>query len=171
MALLVGTVGADESYFGPTRPRGVLGKLTRGCGTLKRPVFGVFERATAGCSPRSCLTRISRHLTAYPGPYRVGSRHRLGRLAPTAASSMSVTTATCASKRPARRLSNYRQKLVTGIGQHINALLMRRSSRREKDMPHDEGYGCRVLGTRRIFARPADGFVATGSAGYDRLGG
>jgi hypothetical protein len=28
-----------------------------------------------------------------------------------------------------------------GIGWHIKALLTRRSSRREKDMPHDEGYG------------------------------
>jgi transposase-like protein len=43
-ALLVGTVEVDESYFGPTRPRGVLGKLKRGRGTLKQPVFGVFER-------------------------------------------------------------------------------------------------------------------------------
>lgn len=43
-ALLVGTVEVDESYFGPTRPCGVLGKLKRGRGTLKQPVFGVFER-------------------------------------------------------------------------------------------------------------------------------
>lgn len=38
-----------------------------------------------------------------------------------------------------------------GIGWHIKALLTRRSSRREKDMPHDEGYGCRVSRARRIF--------------------
>ena len=38
------------------------------------------------------------------------------------------------------------------VGWHIKALLTRRSSRREKDMPHDEGYGCRVSRTRRIFA-------------------
>ena len=43
-ALLLGTVEVDESYFGPTRPRGVPGKLKRGRGTLKQPVFGVFER-------------------------------------------------------------------------------------------------------------------------------
>ena len=42
--LLVGTVEVDESYLGPTRPRGVPGKLKRGRGTLKQPVFGVFER-------------------------------------------------------------------------------------------------------------------------------
>ena len=39
-----------------------------------------------------------------------------------------------------------------GIGWHIEALFTRRSSRREKDMPHDEGYGCRVSRARRIFA-------------------
>ncbi len=42
--LCTGTVEVDESYFGPTRPRGVLGPLKRGRGTLKQPVFGVFER-------------------------------------------------------------------------------------------------------------------------------
>lgn len=42
--LLLGTVEVDESYFGPTRPRGVPGKFKRGRGTLKQPVFGVFER-------------------------------------------------------------------------------------------------------------------------------
>lgn len=43
-ALFVGTVEVDESYFGPTRPRGVTGKLKPGRGTLKQPVFGIFER-------------------------------------------------------------------------------------------------------------------------------
>ncbi len=42
--LLVGVVEVDESYFGATRPRGVPGKLKRGRGTLKQPVFGIFER-------------------------------------------------------------------------------------------------------------------------------
>lgn len=42
--LCTGTVEVDESYFGPTRPRGVTGKLKPGRGTLKQPVFGVFER-------------------------------------------------------------------------------------------------------------------------------
>jgi len=41
---LVGKVELDESYFGATRPRGLHGKLKRGRGTLKQPVFGVFER-------------------------------------------------------------------------------------------------------------------------------
>ena len=34
----------DESYFGATRLRGDKGKLKRGRGTLKQPVFGIFER-------------------------------------------------------------------------------------------------------------------------------
>lgn len=42
--LCTGTVEVDESYFGPTRPRGVTGRLKPGRGTLKQPVFGVFER-------------------------------------------------------------------------------------------------------------------------------
>lgn len=42
--LLVGTVEVDESYFGASRPRGVPGKLRPGRGTLKQPVFGLFER-------------------------------------------------------------------------------------------------------------------------------
>jgi len=41
---LVGKIEVDESYFGATRPRGFHGKLKRGRGTLKQPVFGVFER-------------------------------------------------------------------------------------------------------------------------------
>ena len=42
--LLGGTVEVDESYFGPSRPRGVTGKLKRGRGTKKQPVFGIIER-------------------------------------------------------------------------------------------------------------------------------
>lgn len=41
---LVGRVEVDESYFGAKRQRGRQGKLKRGRGTLKQPVFGVFER-------------------------------------------------------------------------------------------------------------------------------
>lgn len=41
---LVGSVEIDESYFGTKRQRGYHGKLKRGRGTLKQPVFGVFER-------------------------------------------------------------------------------------------------------------------------------
>jgi transposase-like protein len=40
----IGHVEVDESYFGARRPRGVTGPLKRGRGTLKQPVFGVFER-------------------------------------------------------------------------------------------------------------------------------
>jgi transposase len=39
----MGVVEVDESYFGRRRPRG-RPQLKRGRGTLKRPVFGVFER-------------------------------------------------------------------------------------------------------------------------------
>lgn len=41
---LVGSIEVDESYFGAKRHRGYHGKLKRGRGTLKQPVFGVFER-------------------------------------------------------------------------------------------------------------------------------
>ncbi len=41
---LVGKVEVDESYFGARRIRGFHGKLKRGRGTKKQPVFGVFER-------------------------------------------------------------------------------------------------------------------------------
>ena len=40
----VGEVELDESYFGRKRIRGFHGKLKRGRGTIKQPVFGVFER-------------------------------------------------------------------------------------------------------------------------------
>lgn len=43
-ALLLGKVAVDESYFGAKRHRGYHGKLKRGRGTLKQPVFSVFER-------------------------------------------------------------------------------------------------------------------------------
>lgn len=41
---LLGRVEVDESYLGAKRHRGYHGKLKRGRGTLKQPVFGVFER-------------------------------------------------------------------------------------------------------------------------------
>ena len=44
IAELVGVVECDESYFGPERPRGVIGPRKRGRGTRKQPVFGIFER-------------------------------------------------------------------------------------------------------------------------------
>ncbi|PTQ87609.1 hypothetical protein SAMN05421510_10468 [Nitrosomonas ureae] len=43
-ALLLGKVDVNESYFGAKRHRGFHGKFKRGHGTLKQPVFGVFER-------------------------------------------------------------------------------------------------------------------------------
>lgn len=42
--LLYGSIEVDESYFGAKRQRGYHGKLKRGRGTLKQPVFGIFER-------------------------------------------------------------------------------------------------------------------------------
>jgi transposase len=43
---MFGEVELDESYFGAKRVRGFTGKLKRGRGTLKQPVFGIFLR---GC--------------------------------------------------------------------------------------------------------------------------
>ena len=41
---IIGKVEVDESYFGAKRIRGFRGKLKRGRGTLKQPVFGILER-------------------------------------------------------------------------------------------------------------------------------
>ncbi len=41
---IIGDIELDESYFGATRLRGFHGKLKRGRGTLKQPVFGIFLR-------------------------------------------------------------------------------------------------------------------------------
>jgi len=41
---IFGRAEVDESYFGPKRVRGFKGKLKRGRGTLKQPVFGIFKR-------------------------------------------------------------------------------------------------------------------------------
>ena len=41
---VMGDVEMDESYFGATRVRGFSGKLKRGRGTRKQPVFGIFLR-------------------------------------------------------------------------------------------------------------------------------
>lgn len=41
---IIGTVELDESYFGAKRIRGWKGKLKRGRGTQKQPVFGIFQR-------------------------------------------------------------------------------------------------------------------------------
>lgn len=40
----VGDIELDESYFGASRIRGYKGKLKRGRGTQKQPVFGIFLR-------------------------------------------------------------------------------------------------------------------------------
>lgn len=41
---LVGSIEVNESYFGAKGQRRFHGKLKRGRGTLKQPVFGIFER-------------------------------------------------------------------------------------------------------------------------------
>lgn len=41
---IIGEAEVDESYFGSRRVRGFRGKLKRGRGTRKQPVFGVFKR-------------------------------------------------------------------------------------------------------------------------------
>ena len=43
--LVDGETELDESYFGAKRKRGFHGKLKRGRGTKKQPVFGIFERS------------------------------------------------------------------------------------------------------------------------------
>ena len=40
----VGVIEVDESFFGPARLRGRPGPRKRGRGTLKQPVFGIYER-------------------------------------------------------------------------------------------------------------------------------
>ena len=41
---ILGKAEVDESYFGARRKRGFHGKLKRGRGTLKQPVFGILKR-------------------------------------------------------------------------------------------------------------------------------
>ena len=41
---IIGVVEVDESFFGPARIRGRPGPRKRGRGTLKQPVFGIYER-------------------------------------------------------------------------------------------------------------------------------
>ncbi len=41
---MIGKTEIDESYFGAKRVRGFHGKLKRGRGTLKQPVFGILKR-------------------------------------------------------------------------------------------------------------------------------
>ena len=41
---IIGEAEVDESYFGAKRKRGYRGKLKRGRGTIKQPVFGIFKR-------------------------------------------------------------------------------------------------------------------------------
>ena len=44
MEQFIGVVEVDESFFGPARVRGRPGPRKRGRGTMKQPVFGIYER-------------------------------------------------------------------------------------------------------------------------------
>jgi transposase-like protein len=66
---MFGVVEVDESYFGAKRIRGHKVKLKRGRGTLKQPVFGVFEREgrvyteiVPDCSKSTLQTIIRGHV-------------------------------------------------------------------------------------------------------------
>lgn len=53
-----GDVELDESYFGGKRIRGYHGKLKRGRGTSKQPVFGIFERKDELTGKKRVYTEI-----------------------------------------------------------------------------------------------------------------
>ena len=76
-----GEVEVDESYHGTKRKRGFHGKLKRGRGTQKQPVFGIFERAgevftevVPDCKKKTLqgliLGRISRDTVVYSDGWR-----------------------------------------------------------------------------------------------------
>ena len=53
-----GNTELDESYFGAKRRRGYHGKLKRGRGTQKQPVFGIFERKDSKTGKTRVYTEI-----------------------------------------------------------------------------------------------------------------
>ncbi len=53
-----GNTELDESYFGAKRRRGYHGKLKRGRGTQKQPVFGIFERKDGKTGKTRVYTEI-----------------------------------------------------------------------------------------------------------------
>lgn len=76
-----GEVEVDESYHGAKRKRGFHGKLKRGRGTNKQPVFGIFEREgevfteiVPNCKKKTLqaliLGRISRETAIYSDGWR-----------------------------------------------------------------------------------------------------
>jgi len=76
-----GEVEVDESYHGAKRKRGFHGKLKRGRGTNKQPVFGIFERngevfteVVPDCKKKTLqaliLGRISRETVVYSDGWR-----------------------------------------------------------------------------------------------------
>lgn len=79
--LVDGAIEVDESYHGAKRKRGFHGKLKRGRGTQKQPVFGIFERAgevftevVPDCKKKTLqsliLGRISRDSIIYSDGWR-----------------------------------------------------------------------------------------------------
>lgn len=76
-----GDIEVDESYHGAKRKRGFHGKLKRGRGTNKQPVFGIFERGgevfteiVPDCKKKTLqdliLGRISRESVVYSDGWR-----------------------------------------------------------------------------------------------------
>jgi len=69
--MLYGVVEVDESFFGPNRIRGRPGPRKRGRGTLKQPVFGIFEREgrvyteiVPDCSAKTLQKAIRGHVSS-----------------------------------------------------------------------------------------------------------
>jgi len=79
--LVGGEAEVDESYHGAKRKRGFHGKLKRGRGTQKQPVFGIFERegevfteVVPDCKKKTLqsliLGRISKETVIYSDGWR-----------------------------------------------------------------------------------------------------
>ena len=115
-----GVVEVDESFFGPARVRGRPGPRKRGRGTLKQPVFGIYERD--GAVYTELVTR-----TARPKRFRPSSeaRFRLRALSiPTAGKAMTDwwtwgTTNTSASTNPNILRKN---RSTSTVSKHSGAL-------------------------------------------------
>ena len=92
-----GVVEVDECYFGASRVRGRARPRLRGRGTLKQPVFGIFERQGEVYTEiiNDCSAYTLRSIIRGGSTRRASSAPMAGPV--TMAWSMSVTTSTCAS--------------------------------------------------------------------------
>lgn len=68
---LLGVVEVDESFFGPARVRGRPGPRKRGRGTLKQPVFGIYERDGAFTQSWSRTARPKRFRPSSEARFRL----------------------------------------------------------------------------------------------------